>query len=188
MITYVGIDVGLDGAIAALIEGQPMPCLFPMPTLDVKVKRKGKDGVKRVLDAARVCGIFRKLQEQFTLMVLIETAQLRPAMIASGHVCPRCNREHMIAGQGIASQAEFIGQFREIRGILRGLAIPFDEIHPATWKKDVFHGRSEKLDARIVAGNLYPTVADKMSLKKNDGLAEALLLADYAKRHRESSF
>lgn len=187
MVAYLGVDVGLDGAIAVIPEGQS-PSLYEMPTLTVEPKKSG--GRKhRVMDAARVVGIFRMQQSQFgTLYVLLETAQLRPAMVASGHTCPRCGKDHLFPGQGLASQAEFIGQFREIRGILRGLAIPFDEIHPSTWKGDVFHGRSEKLDARILAGQLYPAVADKMTLKKNDGLAEALLIADYAKRHRESAF
>jgi len=188
MTTYIGIDVGLDGAIAAICDGELGPLLFPMPTFTVESRRSG--GKKhRVMDAAGVMDTIETLRlHQRDIHVLIETAQLRPAMIASGHVCPRCGKEHMFAGQGLASQAEFIGQFREIRGILRGLGIPFDEVHPATWKKDVFHGRSEKMDARILAGQLYPSVAPKMALKKNDGLAEALLIADYLKRHRTAPF
>ena len=182
---YVGVDVGLDGAICAICERQPM--LYPMPTLTIAAKRAGARN-HRVMDAARVNGIFVELARTGHLFVMLETAQLRPAMMPSGHQCPRCGKDHLFPGQGLASQAEFIGQFREIRGILRGLAIPFDEVTPRAWKKDVFHGRSEKIDARILAATLFPSVADKMTLKKNDGLAEALLLADYARRHRSDPF
>lgn len=184
---FVGIDIGLDGAIAAVIEGQPMPSLFEMPTRTIQA-RTAKQKNRRVLDSARTLGIFRLLVEQFELYVTIERPQLRPAMAPSGHKCPACGRDHLFVNQGLSSQAAFIGQFERIAGQLEALQIPFEDVHPATWKADVFHGRSEKTDARMLAGQLYPVIADKMTLKKNDGLAEALLLADYGKRHREAPF
>lgn len=183
---FVGVDVGLSGAIAAIIEGQPMPCLWDMPTRMVTRGEKNR----RVLDTTKIRSLFAKLQAQFDLCVMIERPQMRPAVWPGDrpHKCSNCGKDHLFVQQGLVSQAMFLGQYERIAGQLEGLGIPFDDIHPATWKKDVFHGRSEKVDSRMLAGQLYPTVADKLTLKKNDGLAEALLLADYVKRRRYAPF
>jgi len=185
---FLGIDVGLDGAIAAIAPGAPMPAIFPMPTYTVEVtkKRKGKT-VKvdeRRLDESRVLSILEQLRDQATdLYVLIERPQLRPAA-AGATPCPLCG---MSKGQSLTAQVKFHGQFDVIRGMLLTLKVPFEDIHPATWKADVFHGTSDKTDARTKAAQLYPAIASKLTRVKDDGLAEAVLLADYAKRRRNAA-
>jgi hypothetical protein len=182
---FAGVDVGLDGAISVIVDGSPAPAMWEMPTREYASAGKKK----RFIDSSKIRAIFSKLREQFPdLYVMIERPQLRPAMVASGHRCSVCGKDHLFAGQGLASQAAFLGQYERIAGILEGLGIAFEDVHPATWKADVFHGRSEKIDARILAGQLYPAIANKLTLKKSDGLAEALLLADYGKRRRTAPF
>jgi hypothetical protein len=67
------------------------------------------------------------------------------------------------------------------------MKIPLQDVHSSTWKADVFRGASSKDDARVKASQLFPAVANKLTLKKNDGLAEALLIADYGRRRRISA-
>jgi len=40
----------------------------------------------------------------------------------------------------------------------------------------------------VKASQLYPAIANKLTLKKSDGLAESILLADYGKRRRSAAF
>jgi hypothetical protein len=62
-------------------------------------------------------------------------------------------------------------------GILTALEIPFQEVRPQTWKK-AYSLNSEKSRSIIVAQQLFPGA----DIGKKDGRAEALLLAEYARR------
>ena len=54
--------------------------------------------------------------------------------------------------------------------------IPYGLASPRTWKpKDA---------ALLAAKRLFPDLADRLARKKDVGLAEALLMADYARRKR----
>lgn len=68
--------------------------------------------------------------------------------------------------------------------------IPFEEVSPQTWKKEIFKGaeilkgKEGKARARARAAELFPSLADQVARVKDDGRAEALLLAEYARRLR----
>lgn len=68
--------------------------------------------------------------------------------------------------------------------------IPFEEVSPQEWKKVLFKGveikkgKEGKAQARARAMELFPSLADQLSRVKDDGRAEALLLAEYARRLR----
>lgn len=76
--------------------------------------------------------------------------------------------------------------FGYIQGLLTAFAIPFELIRPQAWKKE-FGCTSDKNTSIEVARRLYPGVdlrrTDKCK-KDHDGVAEALLLAELAKRRR----
>ena len=193
---FVGVDIGLDGGIAALVDGAPIPVLFEMPTRSIKAKKK-RAGVmtevnERFLDEDKLLSIFRQLAAQFSLVVMLERPQIRGSQWAD-HPCPICiqrgiKSKHMLPGQSVTAEVKFMGQYDFIRGVLKTMGVAFEDVHPSTWKADVFHGRSEKIDALVLARQMFPTVADRLALKKNDGLAEALLLADYLRRRRCAPF
>ena len=179
---WVGIDVGLDGAIAAIIDDEP-PLIFEMPTDTIKSGTAKKPIKRRVLNGFKVRRILQEIQVQVAEMyVLIERAQLRPALrrdAATGEVK---------VNQGVASQAMFMEQFGLLRGILIGLGIPHEDCHPASWKADVFRGASDKTDARAKAAALFPSIADRFARVKDDGNAEAALIADYGRRRHSAPF
>jgi hypothetical protein len=191
---YAGVDIGLSGGIGVIVDG--VPHVFPMEWFVVRLevgKRKVKKGkhagenvpkVRSEIDTAKLARHFRMLRSWGDLFVMIEKPQMRPTFIRGGkNACPACGMEK---GQGAQSQANFLGQFRELRGILAGIGVPFADVHPSTWKADVFRGvgGSDKDAARMMAAQLFPSIAEKFALKKSDGIAEAILLADYGKRRR----
>lgn len=91
---------------------------------------------------------------------------------------------HSISGQGIASSFRFGETYGWLIGMLDAIGIPYQPITPQKWKKE-FGLTSDKAQSVEVCKRLFPGVNLKRterSRKDDDGLAEALLMACYAKR------
>lgn len=87
-------------------------------------------------------------------------------------------------GQGVVSMFNFGHNFGVIEGILSALRIPYQLVPPQTWKKE-FSLTGDKAKSIEVCKKLFPWVdlrATERSRKPSDGLAEALLMAEYARR------
>lgn len=87
-------------------------------------------------------------------------------------------------GQGVVSMFNFGHNLGVIEGLLRGYGIPYQLVPPQTWKKE-FSLSSDKAKSIEVCQKLFPNVrllATERSRKPNDGMAEALLMAEYARR------
>ena len=64
--------------------------------------------------------------------------------------------------------------------------IPTELVSPQRWKKEIMADQGkEKSAARFKAMTLFPSLADQLKLVKHDGRAEALLMAEYARRLRK---
>lgn len=88
-------------------------------------------------------------------------------------------------GQGVSSTFKFGENFGWIQGVLEANAVPFQTVRPQTWKKE-FGCTSDKTTSIEVCKRLFPNVSLKRTercKKDDDGFAEALLMALYAKRH-----
>jgi crossover junction endodeoxyribonuclease RuvC len=85
-------------------------------------------------------------------------------------------------GQGVASMFNFGMGFGMWQGILCALQIPYTLVHPVTWKKAIMRDMGKEKEASIIrAKQLYPHASSQLARKKDDGRADALLLAHYAK-------
>ena len=87
-------------------------------------------------------------------------------------------------GQGVVSMFNFGHNLGFIEGLLQANRIPYQMVPPQTWKKE-FSLSSDKAKSIEVCQKLFPNVsllATERSKKPNDGMAEALLLAEYARR------
>lgn len=107
------------------------------------------------------------------------------AIIASGEECVCCiEAVHAIAKQGLSSTWSFGQTYGWLLGILDAIGIPYQPITPQKWKKE-FGLNSDKSASVEVCKRLYPGVnllRTERSRKEDDGMAEACLLATYAKR------
>lgn len=86
--------------------------------------------------------------------------------------------------QGISSTWVFAENFGYIQGVLHALKIPFQLVPPRVWKKE-FSLTSEKAKSIEVCHRLFPDVSLKRTEKSridDSNLAEALLMAEYARR------
>ena len=105
--------------------------------------------------------------------------------IKQNYPCVCCiEAVHSISGQGIASSFKFGETYGWLLGMLESIGIPYQPITPQKWKKE-FGLASDKAQSVEVCRRLFPDVSLKRterSKKDDDNLAEACLLALYAKR------
>jgi len=96
--------------------------------------------------------------------------------------------EHVGAmpGQGVTSCFSFGESFGWLQGVLDAMKIPYELVRPQKWKKE-FSCTSDKNTSIAVAKRLFPGVdlrRTPLCRKPHDGKAEALLIAEYARRVR----
>lgn len=87
-------------------------------------------------------------------------------------------------GQGVVSMFSFGQSVGYIKGVLESFRIPYQEISPQKWKKE-FGLSSDKAVSAEVCRKLFPDIsllATPRCKKPHDGMAEALLMAEYARR------
>ena len=87
-------------------------------------------------------------------------------------------------GQGVVSMFNFGHNLGLIEGLLKGYGISYQLVPPQTWKKE-FSLSSDKNKSIEVCQKLFPNVsllATERSRKPSDGIAEAVLIAEYARR------
>jgi crossover junction endodeoxyribonuclease RuvC len=83
---------------------------------------------------------------------------------------------HSMPKQGVASSFKFGRSKGVIEGFFAGVDIPLRYVTPAKWKTDMKLKRN-KTAARSMACAQWPTMADKFARVKDDGRAEAALIA-----------
>jgi hypothetical protein len=86
-------------------------------------------------------------------------------------------------GMGRTSAFNFGQQMGILKGVFQSLLIPYTLVTPQKWQKHFSKG-SDKDHSRLLATRLYPQLADKFKRKKDDGRAEALLIAKYGSEQK----
>ncbi len=118
--------------------------------------------------------------EPFSSLALIKLC-----MEARYHPCICClEKVGARPGQGVVSMFNFGQSVGYIKGVLEAFRIPYQEITPQKWKKE-FGLNSDKAASAEVCRKLFPEIslmATERSKKPHDGMAEALLMAEYARR------
>jgi len=153
---HIGIDPGLSGAIAVLTDDTLQIHDMPVMTVD----RNGK--AKRQVSA-------NELAELLNLY--------------AGKDCHvYVERVSAVSGQGVTSVFSFGRSFGMIEGILAALKMPVTFVAPATWTRAI--GRSPGKDAsRARAMELFPNYEYFFKRVKDDGRADAALIAHWGRKH-----
>tara|TARA_R110000751_G_scaffold264535_1_gene363599 strand:+ start:541 stop:993 length:453 start_codon:yes stop_codon:yes gene_type:complete len=84
-------------------------------------------------------------------------------------------------GMGRQSSFNFGQGYGVLIGVMSAMKIPYTKVSPAKWKRDLGLSK-DKNEARAMATRLYPKRAEKFKRKKDDGRAEAVLIAHWAKQ------
>lgn len=91
---------------------------------------------------------------------------------------------HAMPKQGVSSTFKFGENYGYIRGVIEAFGIPYQTVTPQRWKKE-FGLNSDKKNSIEICKRLFPKVnlkATERSRVDSDGMAEALLMAEYARR------
>jgi len=151
----IGVDVGLDGAIA-MMNGTDLIKVLDMPT--VTLDRNGK--AKRQISIPE-------------LIEIIDEFKPEEAYI---------EKVFAMSGQGVTSVFSFGRSLGAIEGVIAARSIKSTLITPQTWQKAM--GVSGGKDgSRARAMELFPYQMDFFKLKKHDGRADAALIACWGLRH-----
>jgi hypothetical protein len=164
----VGIDPGLSGAIAVLLQRAghaSQLTVIDMPTLDITVAGKRR----RRLDLAALAGALSGVAVGAPDVVLIEDVSGRPPGLKGS--------QSGAFMQGFNAAAPV--------AICAALGLPYNLVVPAVWKK-AMGTPADKDGARLAASRLFPEFAHLWARSKDDGRAEAALLAAFAARRVQS--
>jgi crossover junction endodeoxyribonuclease RuvC len=93
------------------------------------------------------------------------------------HIYIEGQNSHMMGRQSAFNFGQGLGV---IRGVIAALRIPYTTVSPAKWKKRFSLAR-DKDASRAAAIRLFPERSDLFLRKKDDGRAEATLIALYGR-------
>jgi hypothetical protein len=88
-------------------------------------------------------------------------------------------------GQGVTSMFNFGKNAGMWIGVLKSFGIPYEEIAPQKWQKEIFdsaRGGDPKDRSRAMALKLFPDLGPQLQRKKDHNRADAILMAEYARR------
>ena len=150
----VGIDPGLSGAIA-ILEDNKIKELFDMPVMP-----DGKKNKRQLNSALLVKLIKDNIKNLEDTIMVVEQVNAMP-------------------GQGVTSMFNFGQTFGAIKGICAALGLPIFFVRPAKWKKHFELINSSKDASRTKAIEMYPSISEQLSKKKDVNKSDAILIARY---------
>lgn len=97
----------------------------------------------------------------------------------------RCciEKVHAMPHQGSVSMFTFGENYGWLKGVFDAYRIPYQEVTPQKWKKEFSLGRDKKQSIEVCK-QLFPGINLRPIGKRvdHDGMAEAALMAEYARR------
>lgn len=153
---FIGIDPGASGAVAILNKVGTLVHVFDMPSVEIMAGGKLKRRVSPEMLAAEL-----KLYADQGATACIEQVGAMP-------------------GQGVSSMFAFGESFGLAKGVLAGLGIPTSTVTPSKWKK-AMGVNAGKDGSRAKAAQLWPIQAREFKRIKDDGRAEACLIAEWSR-------
>ncbi len=165
----LGIDPGLDGAIALLALDGSLARVWDAPVTTVK---KSTKGTKRVYLEAECAALLRaaRIAVGGNVLVGLERLTAMPALAGTGDA----------RSMGAASAFNMGMGWGLWRGLCVGVGLPYLLVSPVSWKRHfTVAGKQAGGDSRVVAQQRFPQCAGDLGRKKDEGRADALLIALY---------
>lgn len=157
--TFIGIDPGKSGAVGIIRPGSTLV----VETFDTPIMKAAK-GTKNSYDVQGMLDILVKAKESGKTYAILENV-------------------HSMPGQGVSSTFDFGKGFGIWIGILAALKIPHTLVSPVRWKKAMLADMTQdKGVSRTRVQQLFPDQAELFAKVKDDGRAEAVLMAEYGRR------
>ena len=160
----IAIDPGISGSICFFEDGKILD-VVEMPTMI-----EGKKNKKQANGAQIYNEILKRINkiDKKNIKVIIEQVSAMP-------------------GQGVTSMFNFGQSFGVIKGICSAMELPIFYVRPAKWKKHFNLINSEKDASRTKVIEMFPRISNKLSRKKDNNKADAILIAQYFENTRENN-
>ncbi len=161
---FIGIDPGAAGALCAIDDTRKILLTYPFDHTD------GDFPIEMVVE---------HLKEL--------TARGEPYEIVLEKV-------HSMPGQGVVSMFSFGQNYGTLIGILRTMGLPYQNVRPQAWQKEVHIGSDltkAKERSYWTAKRLWPEadfLKSQRARKPHSGIIDALLLAEFGKRFVSKRF
>ena len=168
------------------IQDRAAVCAKKMPVEPGKSKEKGQTMVYLGIDPGRKGAIATIWDDEHIVIIpMSDENMIHRARLLHGENVRCCLEQvHAMPKQGVTSMFTFGMGYGFIKGCLESFGISYQEIPPQRWKKE-FGLTGAKADSIAVCKRLFPGVKLRMSdlcKTDSDGMAEALLMAEYARR------
>lgn len=161
----IGLDPGIKGAACAFYRADEegpefIADVIDLPTMD--------DGKRREIDDDKLRAWIRRMCPVHAFVENVQPMRGRgsDSQAMNGAISFRFG---LVVGQ--------------IRSSIRACGVKVSFIHPQVWKRFYDLKGADKEQSRQLALSLYPEAAHWMQRKKDDGRAEAILIARYGDRH-----
>ena len=150
----IGIDPGLSGAIA-ILENNIVLNIFEIPVMS-----EGKKN-KRQLNSALLVNLLKEnINNDEEVVVVVEQVNAMP-------------------GQGVTSMFNFGQTFGAIKGVCAALNLPIFFVRPSKWKKHFELINSSKDSSRTKVIEMYPSLSNQLTKKKDVNKSDAILIARF---------
>ena len=152
----IAIDPGISGSICFFEDGKILD-VVEMPTMT-----EGKKNKRQVNGAQIYNEIYTRIKdlEKKNIKIVIEQVSAMP-------------------GQGVTSMFNFGQSFGILKGICSAMHLPVYYVRPAKWKKYFNLINSEKDASRTRAIEIFPYFSSRLSKKKDNNKADAILIASF---------
>jgi crossover junction endodeoxyribonuclease RuvC len=154
-VAVIGIDPGVNGALALLVDGELLEVL-DMPTF--KIIKNGKNS--QLVNSYELSSILMAWEDAHHPEVILELIGSMPK-------------------QGVATMFSMGRNYGTVEGVVCALGLPLSHVRPNQWKKDAGLLKQPKDASRLKAMSLWPKHTAEFRLAKHDGRAEAALIARY---------
>jgi crossover junction endodeoxyribonuclease RuvC len=168
----VGIDCGAQGAIAYL-EGVPNGPLLHIEDMPIDSVQDGKFQRSRV-NAYVLATLLSRLPNGSAAFV--ERPVFSPVVVTD-----RATGQRRTIQPSAANSGSFGMQFGVVYGVIATLGIAFYDPTPQVWKR-AMSVPANKDEARRIASQRFPAFASAFLRKRDDGRAEAALIALYGRQ------
>jgi crossover junction endodeoxyribonuclease RuvC len=146
----LAIDPGAKGALAFFDPDKGTLDIVDCPTVEVKRNAKTKTEISPQM----LAGIISSRSPSYAII----------------------ERVGAMPGQGVSSMFQWGRGVGMYEGVLAALQIPVTYVAPQTWQRAV-NSRDGKDGGRARAAELFPAYAQMFARKKDDGRADASLMA-----------
>ena len=152
----IGIDPGISGAICFMEKGRIID-VIDMPSMaDGKKNKKQVNGSQIFNEISR----YTKDKSIEDIKVIIEHVSAMP-------------------GQGVTSMFNFGQSFGILKGVCSAMNLSMHFVRPVKWKKHFNLINSSKDASRTKVIEMYPSISNQLSKKKDVNKSDAILIARF---------